>query len=167
MSPEMPAKSALSTAITVGVISDTHGRVSPPALAALTGCDHLIHAGDIVSETVFPALSRIAPLTIVRGNMDAYEQTNTLPQTQMVEIGHRWFYVLHDLNRIDVDPTAAGIAAVIHGHTHRAEISWRDGVLYLNPGSARPSSTGKGPSVAKVRISAKKLEPQIIWLNTT
>jgi putative phosphoesterase len=142
------------------VLSDTHGPVSKAALDALAGVDHIIHAGDIVSGDVVPALERVAPVTAVAGNMDG--SGAGLPSTNVAAVGGVRIYVLHDVDRLDVNPRGAGFAAVVHGHTHRADATWRDGVLYLNPGSARP---GRRPTIARLTIDDHgKLSAAIIAL---
>jgi putative phosphoesterase len=150
----------------VGVISDTHGRLTRAAAEALEGCDHIICAGDILSPEVMPALNAIARrVTAVRGNMDGREPTRSLPWTAVAEVGELSFYVLHDLSDLDLDPRAAGFAAVIHGHTHRADIDWQDGVLFLNPGSAGQPRSIRPASVARIMIEGERLDPQIVELS--
>jgi putative phosphoesterase len=123
---------------TVGVISDTHGLLRPEAVAALTGVERIIHAGDIGERAVLDALGRLAPVSAVRGNNDRGGWARDIPETEVVEIGGVALYVLHDLHELDLDPRAAGFAAVIAGHSHQPRQERRDGVLYFNPGSAGP-----------------------------
>src|SRR5690606_1840984 len=120
----------------IGVISDMHGLLRPEAKAALGECDAIIHAGDIGKPDVLDELAEIAPVTAIRGNVDKWAVD--LPDTEVVEIDGRYLYVLHDLKRLDLDPKAAGFDAVIFGHSHAPSVQTRDGVLYLNPGSAGP-----------------------------
>jgi len=149
----------------VGVISDTHGPLTPAAAGALDGCDHIICAGDIMSPEVMPALNELANrVTAVRGNMDGREPTRSLPWTAVAEAGGVSFYVLHDLGDLDLDPEAAGFAAVIHGHTHRAEIEWNAGVLILNPGSAGEPRSLRPATVARIVVEEGKLTPEIVEL---
>lgn len=122
----------------VGVISDTHGLLRPEATAALTGAESIVHAGDVGGPGIVEALEAIAPVIVVRGNVDGDRWGRRLPSTQMVELAGHMIYVLHDLAELDLDPAAAGIAVVIYGHSHQPEVRERDGVLYLNPGSAGP-----------------------------
>jgi uncharacterized protein len=123
---------------TVGVISDTHGLLRPEAVAALTGVERIIHAGDIGERAVLDTLGRLAPVSAVRGNNDRGGWARDIPETEVVEIGGVAVYVLHDLHELDLDPRAAGFAAVIAGHSHQPRQEVRDGVLYFNPGSAGP-----------------------------
>jgi putative phosphoesterase len=149
----------------VGVISDTHGPLTEEAAEALVGVDHIICAGDLMSPEVLPALQRIARrVTAVRGNMDGREPTRSLPWTAVAEVGGAALYVLHDLADLDLDPRAAGFAAVIHGHTHRAEIEWRDNVLYLNPGSAGAPRSLRPATIAKILVEGETLVPEILEL---
>ena len=142
----------------VGIISDTHGLLRPPAIEKLNGVTHIIHAGDIGRRAVLEALQALAPLTAVRGNMDEIGWSGEIPDTQAVELGEAWIYVLHDLQRLDLDPAAAGFRAVIFGHTHRPSAEWKNGVLYLNPGSAGPKRFRLPVSMAMLQIEGKDLQ---------
>ena len=126
-------------ALRVGLISDTHGLLRDEALAALRGCDHIVHAGDIGTGGILERLAELAPVTAVRGNNDeglpAFEH---LPDTCCVDLDGTRVYVLHDLAQLAVDPRALGAQLVVSGHSHKPRIESRDGVLYLNPGSAGP-----------------------------
>lgn len=122
----------------VGLISDTHGLLRPEAVAALAGVDMIIHAGDVGSDAILPALRRIAPTHAVRGNIDAGAWADELPETLDVAVGAHRLHVVHRLQDLAVDPERAGLAAVICGHSHKPAIDWRGGVLVFNPGSAGP-----------------------------
>ncbi|MBW2624914.1 MAG: metallophosphoesterase family protein [Deltaproteobacteria bacterium] len=145
----------------VGVISDTHGHLRPEVAEAFAGVDLIIHAGDIGKNEVLEALRAIAPVHAVRGNMDG-GWANGLPAAEVVEIGEVLIYVLHDAYLLNLDPAAAGFVAVINGHTHRAAVEKRKGVLFLNPGSASPHSSSG--TVALLRIRGTSLVPQIVTL---
>ncbi|HEV2647386.1 MAG TPA: metallophosphoesterase family protein [Acidobacteriaceae bacterium] len=147
--------------ITIGVISDTHGLLRPAAVDALQGVDHILHAGDVGDIHVLDALRMIAPVIAIRGNVDVSGACAILPPTEAVEIKGRLFYLLHNLEHLDISPHAAGIAAVIFGHTHRAEIR-HDNVLYLNPGSAGPRRFDLPITVAKIVIDDGELIARII-----
>ena len=138
----------------VGVISDTHGLVWPEALAALAGSDLIVHAGDIGSPDVLTALTAIAPVTAVRGNNDRGHWVQPLTDSAAVQARDVWLYVLHDVHELDLDPKAAGFAAVIAGHSHRPEITNRDGVLYVNPGSAGRRRFTLPVTVARLDVQA-------------
>jgi hypothetical protein len=135
----------------VGVISDTHGVLPPAAARALAGVQRILHAGDIEGQWVLDGLARLAPVTAVRGNMDR-DCCRDLPRSALVEIAGLSCYVLHDVGRLDLDPAAAGIRVVIHGHTHRAEAVERGGVLWVNPGSATRPRGPRPASVARIHI---------------
>ena len=123
----------------VGVISDTHGLLRPEAVEALRGSDYIIHADDVGKPEILDRLREIAPLTVVRGNVDREPWASSLLMTDMLDIGGSLIYVLHDLSTLDLLPESAGSSAVIYGHSHQPSIEWRNGVLFLNPGSAGPS----------------------------
>jgi len=122
----------------IGVISDTHGLMRPEALAALRGVEHILHAGDVGDIAILDALRKIAPVTAIRGNVDGSGACAELPATDVVELGDKLFYLVHSAHDLDIDPVAAGVAMVVSGHSHKASVTVRDGVIYFNPGSAGP-----------------------------
>jgi uncharacterized protein len=148
----------------VGVISDTHGLLRPEALAALRGSDLIIHAGDVGRPDVLDGLRGLAPLFVVRGNVDTQAWAAAWPATEAVRVGPHLLWVLHDISELDLD-AAAGTAAVIYGHSHRAAMETRGGVLYLNPGSAGPRRFRLPVTVARLRVSAAALRPEIVDLD--
>lgn len=147
---------------TVGIISDTHGLLRPEAKAALAGCAAIVHAGDIGKPEVLRDLESIAPVTAIRGNVDKWAVA--LPDTAVLEIEGRYLYVIHDVKTLDLDPRAAGFDAVISGHSHKPGIHEREGVLYLNPGSAGPRRFTLPIAVARLEVTAARLRPRIIEL---
>jgi putative phosphoesterase len=148
----------------VGVISDTHGLLRPQALQALHGADLLVHAGDIGTREVLDGLRSRAPVIAVRGNNDRGAWAQAVPQTDTFEAAGAIIHLLHDLSELDLDPEGAGLHAVISGHSHRPRIERRQGVLYLNPGSAGPRRFRLPVSVAWLEIEAGQLQARIIEL---
>jgi putative phosphoesterase len=148
----------------VGVISDTHGLVREEALAALQGSELIIHAGDIGNAEVLERLRAIAPVHAVRGNNDRDAWASTLPLTEVVEFGGVYAYLLHDIADLDIDPSAAGMAAVITGHSHKPLAEMRDGVLFLNPGSAGPRRFKLPITVARLHLAGDRLKPEFVQL---
>ena len=122
----------------IGVISDTHGLLRPEALAALRGVEHILHAGDVGDIAILDALREIAPVTAIRGNVDVSGACGQLPATDVVELGDRLFYLVHSVHDLDIHPGAAGVDVVVSGHSHKASVETKGGVMYLNPGSAGP-----------------------------
>ncbi|HEY2396536.1 MAG TPA: metallophosphoesterase family protein [Rudaea sp.] len=120
----------------IGLICDTHGLLRPEAEAFLDGCDHVIHGGDIGGPSILERLAAIAPVTAVRGNNDKGDWARSIAETRMVKFGNVGVYTIHDLARTDIDPRSAGASVVVSGHSHRPRILEKDGVLYVNPGSA-------------------------------
>lgn len=147
---------------TVGVIADTHGLLRPEAKAELVGCDALIHAGDVGRSEILDELAGIAPLTVIRGNVDSW--ADSLPDTAVLEIEGCSIYILHDLKELDLDPVAARFDAVISGHSHRPETFERHGILYLNPGSAGPRRFKLPISLARLTISSGEIQAEIVPL---
>ena len=149
---------------TLGVIADTHGLVRPEALAALAGVERIVHAGDIGNRQVLEALERVAPVTAVRGNNDRDGWAAGIPETEIVEVGGVSLYLLHDLHELDLEPRAAGFAAVISGHSHQPRVEERDGVLYLHPGSAGPRRFRLPISVATLTIDQARVRARLVTL---
>jgi putative phosphoesterase len=150
--------------IEVGVISDTHGLLRPEATRALAGSDLIVHAGDVGGTGILEQLRTIAPTFAVRGNVDTGAWAKSLPMTEAVAVGQLQLYVLHDLATLDLDPRAAGFSAVIFGHSHRPGAEMRDGVLYLNPGSAGPRRFTLPIALAKLRVVGDQLSHEMIGL---
>jgi uncharacterized protein len=149
----------------VGIISDTHGLMRPEAIAALRGSHLIIHAGDVGSPGIIDELNAIAPTFTVRGNIDRGSWAARLPTTELVDAGGRTFFVLHDIAELELEPPTAGFAAIVYGHSHVPKIETRDGVLYLNPGSAGPRRFKLPVTVARVRVAGQRLEPEIVTLS--
>lgn len=150
--------------IVVGVISDTHGLVRPEAMEALRGCDRILHAGDVGSPEVLETLGVLAPVTAVRGNVDRGPWAEALPATEVAEIGDTFLYLLHDLAELDLDPAAAGFGIVVTGHSHQPKAEHRDGVLYLNPGSAGPRRFRLPVALARIAIARGRLSHELVEL---
>jgi putative phosphoesterase len=150
--------------IVVGVISDTHGLMRPQAVAALQGADLIIHAGDVGNPDIIKELAGIAPTHVVRGNIDTGGWATSLPMTELVEVGERRFFVLHQIAQLDFEPADVGFAAVVFGHSHQPLIETRQGVLFLNPGSAGPRRFRLPVTLARVAVSGQRVRPEIIEL---
>jgi putative phosphoesterase len=124
----------------------------------------IIHAGDIGAPEVLETLHAIAPVVAVRGNNDKEEWAHALPETEVVEVGGVMLYVLHDVKTLDLDPVAAGFRAVISGHSHQPAIAERQGILFLNPGSAGPRRFKLPLSVARLVIRGDTIDAQLVEL---
>jgi len=148
----------------VGVISDTHGLLRLEAVEMLRGSEHIIHAGDIGAPDIIPELEKIAPVTAIRGNVDTQEWAGRFPETEVVELAGLFLYVIHDANAIDLNPKAAGFAAVISGHSHKPKQEVKDGVLYFNPGSAGPRRFSLPISVGRLTIDGGHLSGEILQI---
>ena len=150
--------------VRVGVISDTHGLLRPQAVTALRGSDLVVHAGDVGAPEVLAGLAAIARVVAVRGNNDWGAWAERLPAGEAVEAGGALLYLLHDVKGLDLDPRAAGFAAVIAGHSHRPSIERRDGVLFLNPGSAGPRRFDLPVAVARLVVRGREVTAEIVVL---
>lgn len=149
----------------IGVISDTHGLMRPEAVEALRGVEMILHAGDIGKAEILIELGKIAPVKAVRGNNDRDEWAAEIPETQIVQIGGVSIYMLHDIKELGVDLAAEEHQVVISGHSHKPSVQERDGVLYLNPGSAGPCRFKLPVSVALLRIKDGEASSKIVELS--
>jgi putative phosphoesterase len=148
----------------IGVISDTHGLLRPEAVELLRGSEHIIHAGDIGAPEIIPELRKIAPVTAIRGNIDTQAWARAFAETEVVELCGLDFYIIHNANALDLNPKAAGFAAVISGHSHQPKQEVKNGVLYFNPGSAGPSRFKLPISVGRIEITDGNLTAAILEL---
>ena len=148
----------------VGIISDTHGLLRPEALLELRGSDHILHAGDVGPPDILERLREIAPVTAVRGNVDTDAWADGLPLTAILTVAGRVLYMIHDRSHLALYPPPDDAAAVVFGHSHQALIERQDGVLFLNPGSAGPRRFRLPVTMARLHISADKIEPEIVQL---
>jgi putative phosphoesterase len=148
----------------VGLISDTHGLLRPQALDALAGSDCIVHGGDIGNAAILEALAAIAPVIAVRGNNDRGEWAAGLRDTERLQLGNVVVYAIHDLAGLDIDPRAAGVQVVVSGHSHRPKVERRDGVLYVNPGSAGPRRFSLPISVGELTIAGSDVSARTVAL---
>lgn len=151
--------------IVIGVISDTHGLLRKRVVDELKGSALIVHAGDFDTPEVLTKIKKIAPVLAARGNMDRGNWAEDLAEYDLAEIAEKMLCVVHDLYHLALEPAAAGIAAVVCGHTHQPAITEHKGVLYINPGSAGPRRSGKPLSLARLVIRNGRLMPEIIMLN--
>jgi len=148
----------------IGIISDTHGLLRPEAVEALAGVNYILHAGDVGDIAILETLRSIAPVTAIRGNVDVSGACARLPATEVVELGGCLFYLLHAIQDLDVVPAAAGISAIVYGHSHRAEVQERDGVVYVNPGSAGPKRFQLPVTMARAVVADRQIRVRIVSL---
>ena len=148
----------------VGLISDTHGLLRPEAVRALRGSDLIVHAGDIGKAAVLDALGALAPVTAVRGNADKGVWARGLPKTDALEIDQVGVYVIHDVKEIDLIPEAAGIKVIVSGHSHQPSIQERNGVIFVNPGSAGPRRFNLPVSIARMQVQERSVRVELIRL---
>lgn len=148
----------------IGLISDTHGLLRPQAIEVLRGSELILHAGDVGKPEILTALRAIAPVVVVRGNVDKSDWASTLPETAVAEAGKVLLYILHDVQALDLSPAAAGFHVVVSGHSHQPGKFERDGVLYVNPGSAGPRRFQLPVTVARLNVGCTPLEVEFVEL---
>jgi putative phosphoesterase len=149
---------------TVGLISDTHGLLRDEAVQALKGSELIIHAGDVGRPDILDALKSVAPVVAVRGNIDRGAWASKLPLTAVAEAGPATIYVLHDIH--DLGPATSGYQIVVSGHSHKPSRTERNGVLYVNPGSAGPRRFQLPVTVARLNLKQKPWNVEFIDLSS-
>jgi uncharacterized protein len=149
----------------IGIISDTHNLLRPEAVNALKGSEIIIHAGDICSSEVVDRLKNIAPVYAVRGNIDKSPWADGFPATDIIEISGKIIYVLHNIYEIDLDPVAAGFDVIVSGHSHKPNIENKNGILFINPGSAGPRRFSLPVTVARLQIFGSSISYDVIELS--
>jgi len=154
----------MKTKTTIGVISDTHGLMRPEAIEALQGAKLIIHAGDIGSPEILDVLQEIAPVFAVRGNNDRESWGQEIPLTEMIAVGRHSLYVLHELDHLDLDPATTKVSAIIYGHSHKPQAEYRNGVLFLNPGSAGPRRFKLPVAVARLYVYDREIDYEVVDL---
>lgn len=153
-----------ATTFRVGLISDTHGLLRPEAKAFLQGSNHIVHGGDICDPNILQELAAIAPVIAVRGNNDRGIWTEPLRVTELLQVGEVFIYVVHDLAELDIEPHAAGVRVVVYGHSHKPSVAERDGVLYVNPGSAGPRRFKLPVALGELIITGQSVSARTVEL---
>ncbi len=148
----------------IGLICDTHGLLRPEAVAALGGSDAIIHAGDVGDPALLTELACIAPVSAVRGNIDRGDWAQAVPETEVLEAGGVLIYILHNIDELDLDPAAVGFKVVVTGHSHKPATREKDGVLYINPGSAGPRRFSLPIAVGRLVIAEGAVSAELIEL---
>ena len=148
----------------VGVISDTHGLLRDQAITALADSDLILHAGDIGRDDVIARLEQIAPVVAVRGNVDRDDWALAYPEFEVARVDDVVFYLTHRLRDLQLDPAIEGYRIVVTGHSHKPEIRYRDGVTYLNPGSAGPRRFSLPVCLAQVEVEGTQAKADLVYL---
>lgn len=151
----------------LGLISDTHGLLRKEALRVLRGSDLILHAGDVGAPEILEALKTIAPVVAVRGNVDTGEWAQALPLTEIIRAGSAMIYMLHILQDLDINPAVAGFHIVVSGHSHKPGQTEKDGVLYINPGSAGPSRFYLPVTLARLDLGVRPWTVEFVQLEGT
>lgn len=148
----------------VGLISDTHGLLRPQAVKFLRGSDLIVHAGDIGKAEVLEQLEELAPVKAVRGNNDHGGWADAIPHTDVLKVEKVVIFAIHDASELGIHRVPADVRVVVSGHSHRPLISERDGVLYVNPGSAGPRRFKLPIAVGDLRVKGNSVRARIAEL---
>ena len=151
----------------IGLISDTHGLLRPEAIEALRDSELILHAGDVGKSEILDELRKLAPVVAIRGNVDTSPWAAKLRQTEVVETTAATFYLIHNISDLDLEPAAAGIHVVLFGHSHQPAQYEKNGVRYINPGSAGPRRFHLPISLARLNLTAKPWAVEFVTLNLT
>ncbi|HJZ66449.1 MAG TPA: metallophosphoesterase family protein [Candidatus Acidoferrum sp.] len=149
----------------VGLISDTHGLLRPAAVEALRRSELILHAGDVGKSEILDELKRIAPVVAIRGNVDTARSCGKLKEAELVETGAATFYLIHNIADLDLNPAAVGIHIVLFGHSHQPTQYEKDGVVYVNPGSAGPRRFDLPISLARLDLAKTPWSVEFITLD--
>ncbi|MGB8458942.1 MAG: metallophosphoesterase family protein [Candidatus Acidiferrum sp.] len=155
----MPKKRSL-----LGLISDTHGLLREEAVRALRGSDLILHAGDVGGPEILETLRALAPVVAVRGNVDTGEWAQALPLTEVIQADSVTVYMIHILNDLNINPVVAGMHVVVSGHSHKAGQTEKDGVMYINPGSAGPKRFQLPVTVARLDLGKRPWRVEFVQL---
>ncbi|MGC3982009.1 MAG: metallophosphoesterase family protein [Steroidobacteraceae bacterium] len=148
----------------IGLIADTHNLLRPEAEAFLQGCDRIIHAGDICDAKILDKLNLIAPVTAVRGNNDKGAWAEQLAETERMQLDERCIYIIHDVAQLELDTLTTDVKVVIFGHSHKPSIENRNGVLFVNPGSAGPRRFSLPVSVGELIVENGLISARTVQL---
>ena len=149
----------------LGLIADTHGLLRPEAVRALQGVELIVHAGDIGTPDILPALEDIAPVRAIRGNIDSEPWALPYPETDAFDVGPCRIHVVHD-RRGQLWPEGTP-NVLVSGHSHRPLIERIDGVLHVNPGSAGRRRFRLPVTLALLTISQRSVDAQLVELLPT
>ncbi|SDT03187.1 hypothetical protein SAMN05216421_2739 [Halopseudomonas xinjiangensis] len=149
----------------IGLISDTHNLLRPEAVDFLRGCDHILHGGDIGDEGILERLGELAPLSVVRGNNDRESWAERVPHSLRLQFEGVVIHAVHDIAELDIDPVAEGVQIVVSGHSHKPLIRERDGVIYVNPGSAGRRRFSLPIALGELIIDGSQVTPRIVELS--
>lgn len=149
----------------VGLISDTHGLLRPQAVDALSNSALIIHAGDMGSPTVIDALRTIAPVAAIRGNVDKDAWASEFPTELIIQLAAIRLCVIHDVKTFSRRPDMGHLDAVIAGHSHRPHLDTRDGLWFINPGSAGPRRFKLPVAIATLFVDGRDINAKVITLD--
>lgn len=150
---------------TIGVISDTHGLLRPEVMKSLEGVDLILHAGDVGDPEVIDHLESVAPVVVVRGNMDYGSWADRLPVSKSLVIGKTKLFLIHDIERIDGQIQLQSYQVIITGHTHRPLIDEQNNIIFINPGSAGPQRNQHSVSIGKLICCNGQIDAQLVELD--
>ena len=155
----------------IGVVSDTHGYLNPRVPELLGGVDHILHAGDIGDGGIIEELSRIAPVTAVRGNNDREGPSSLYPLEATEVLGSCRVYLTHEVKvpkHADHPKMQSfleeAVAVVVFGHSHIAFQEHRGPVLFFNPGAAGKRRFKVVPSIGFLELEEGSIRATIVPL---
>jgi putative phosphoesterase len=162
----------------IAVVSDTHIPMTRPIvpqsiLAAVTGADLILHAGDICCAQVLSELERLAPLAAVHGNVDPPDLQAKLPAARVVEwAGIRIGLTHGHIGKCSTTPDRAleifgnveGLNLIVFGHSHMPLLERHEGILLFNPGSAMQPRVQSHPSIGLIEVEGGRISASHMFL---
>lgn len=157
----------------IGVISDTHipffsSGIPDEVRERFTGCDLIVHAGDIVEAEAIAELEKIAETKAVQGNMDSDELKKILPESLIFEAAGKKIGVTHGKGRgkavLEWVKSFFGskLDVVIFGHSHMPFNEKIGGTLFFNPGSATDTIFSRKRTFGMIYIEGKIVRGEIL-----
>jgi len=159
---EQPLHLDIDPSRPVLILSDTHGTLSEPVIRHLLGVQLILHAGDVDTPEILSELQAIAPVIVVRGNMDFGGWAKEIPAVRHLVLNGVSIVLVHNITHLDGSPLLNHCDAIVHGHTHRPVIETVNHTLVVNPGSASYPKQGLSPSLIRLWIDRTGLRAEMV-----
>lgn len=153
------------------MISDSHGNRKriQDCLPYLESAEHILHAGDFYEDAKLIDSSVKCKVTAVTGNCDYMVRG---PIEEMLALDGKRIYLTHGhlykvkrgLTLLVERAKSLEVHIAVFGHTHFPQVFYRDGILFVNPGSLHSPRQGYQPSIALIDTSKRRPKAELIFL---